>query len=685
MIVNPTTGLLIYHLVDQSVYQYNGQKWISLNAPNNIIIDADKDTYVRIDEENDTDEIRFYLEDTLHMELDKSHLGLHHGISNLSIGRNSGTFDNLQDNRNTNLGTDAGRYNVSGVRNVNIGTLAGSSCDTCDNNSYVGYAAGSNAFGSENTYIGRAAGRYSTTGSQNTFIGKGAGQNATGSGNVFIGRDAGRNEPSENKLYISNSSTSEPLIYGDFTTGEVTINSKLIVEHEGLSASNAGFFSSYSSTGESVALRAVSQAENTTLESVAVWGRGEGENGIGVIGQGKLGVASIGNLGIISDEGSSPRIILQLADGVSTLVELDSSTNQLRLGDIDGKNNDVSLYGNGSERITLKNDGKVGIGTTNPLGPFHSRGDVYFESDGSHLDLYAVDAAGTSMRWLSLNNTTNDLHLGGLDDNGGSVILSAGGSDRILINNSGNVGVGTNTPEQKLHVKGDTFFESNGGHLDLRARTSDGTETRWFSFSNTTKDIFLGDLDDAGGDLILRSGGTDRIRVLNNGNVGIGTANPNFQLELNLDSAAKPNGGMWSAVSDQRLKQNIERYEDGLDKILEINPVTFQYNAASGYDTETSHVGVIAQEIRDIAPYMVAQNKNEYLHVNSTPVMYMLVNAVKSLHKKLLLQEEKTEELELLLFKLSKEEETYQMLQSLKARVERLENIETQVETTNND
>jgi hypothetical protein len=44
----------------------------------------------------------------------------------------------------------------------------------------------------------------------------GAGQSATGNGNIFIGYNAGSYETGSNKLYIANSNTSKPLIYGDF-------------------------------------------------------------------------------------------------------------------------------------------------------------------------------------------------------------------------------------------------------------------------------------------------------------------------------------------------------------------------------------------------------------------------------------------------------------------------------------
>jgi len=62
---------------------------------------------------------------------------------------------------------------------------------------------------------------------ENTFLGSNSGYFNNGNNNVFIGFQSGINESGSNKLYIDNSSTSSPLIYGDFNTDKITINSVL--------------------------------------------------------------------------------------------------------------------------------------------------------------------------------------------------------------------------------------------------------------------------------------------------------------------------------------------------------------------------------------------------------------------------------------------------------------------------
>ncbi len=56
----------------------------------------------------------------------------------------------------------------------------------------------------------------------------------------------------------------------------------------------------------------------------------------------------------------------------------------------------------------------------------------------------------------------------------------------------------------------------------------------------------------------------------------------------------------------------------------------------SGYNTDTEYVGVIAQELQNIAPYMIGtlqKNREEYLTVDASAMTYMLINAVQELNQ----------------------------------------------------
>ena len=95
----------------------------------------------------------------------------------------------------------------------------------------VGYSAlSSNISGNDNVAIGFLADRYNGSGSENVIIGCNAGNGGIAhnkSGNVFIGYFAGYHDTTSNKLYIENSSSSSPLIYGEFDNDLITISGNL--------------------------------------------------------------------------------------------------------------------------------------------------------------------------------------------------------------------------------------------------------------------------------------------------------------------------------------------------------------------------------------------------------------------------------------------------------------------------
>ena len=153
------------------------------------------------------------------------------GVSNVFVGSRAGRT-NSTGTGNSFFGNNAGRFNVSGANNSFIGYQAGLHNTTGEGNSYLGYVAGiSNQTGSLNTSVGLASGYSNTSGSRNTIVGFNAGYNSTsGSGNVFLGYRAGMKELSDNKLYIANDSTSNPLVYGDFSAQKLVFSGKVGIQ-----------------------------------------------------------------------------------------------------------------------------------------------------------------------------------------------------------------------------------------------------------------------------------------------------------------------------------------------------------------------------------------------------------------------------------------------------------------------
>lgn len=147
---------------------------------------------------------------------------------NIFIGDEAGYY-NTTGLRNTFIGSKAGFVNTAGYFNTFLGYYAGLVNSTGYENTFLGYYTGyRNTTGRQNTFLGSYAGHDNTTGRRNTFLGSYAGyKNTTGKLNVFLGYTAGYLETGSNRLYIDNSSTSSPLIYGQFDTDIVAINGKL--------------------------------------------------------------------------------------------------------------------------------------------------------------------------------------------------------------------------------------------------------------------------------------------------------------------------------------------------------------------------------------------------------------------------------------------------------------------------
>lgn len=167
------------------------------------------------------------------------------GVNNTFIGRSSGTF-NTTGSSNTFGGASSGSFNTIGTANTFYGFSTGSQNDEGSHNTFIGNQAGvdntngfgnvfvgseagfNNATGYGNTFLGTASGENSTTGINNTYLGRFAGRNSVnGSGNVFIGTNAGQGELGSDLLYISNSETNNPLVWGNFSSSLIHFNASV--------------------------------------------------------------------------------------------------------------------------------------------------------------------------------------------------------------------------------------------------------------------------------------------------------------------------------------------------------------------------------------------------------------------------------------------------------------------------
>ena len=132
----------------------------------------------------------------------------------------------------------------------------------------------------------------------------------------------------------------------------------------------------------------------------------------------------------------------------------------------------------------------------------------------------------------------------------------------------------------------------------------------------------------------------DHTLAIMNGTVGIGTVAPTVSFEVsnvNTTNVAKFDGSGstqctvvtgtgWSCSSDERLKTNIVSIDGGLDKIMQLRGVTFNWLSNPNGVQQN---GFIAQEVQKIFPELVSTDSNGYLSLNKDGLMAYMVRGAQ--------------------------------------------------------
>ncbi len=275
------------------------------------------------------------------------------------------------------------------------------------------------------------------------------------------------------------------------------------------------------------------------------------------------------------------------------------------------------------------------------------------------LAVYAgttIDTIGTGTISLGSINATNisigrfgqNITLPGYTDQNGVLFGSygTGDLDQATTSTAGLCLVsGLNDPSWGSCSTSTTSpFQQTNGTISANNSTVDffigGQSTQSAKFSVTNMNSGTPTASIAGNFIVMPN-----TALLAGGNVGIGVANPTHTLQLGNDDAAKELTTTWTVTSDVRTKKDISEFTAGLDIIDQINPVNFTYNGLGGTTAGTQGIGVIAQDVKNFAPYMIGEfdaklhpndtNTTKLLDFNPHALFFITINAIKELNSKL--------------------------------------------------
>ena len=309
----------------------------------------------------------------------------------------------------------------------------------------------------------------------------------------------------------------------------------------------------------------------------------------------------------------------------------------------------LSFLYNGSTAMTLNANG-LGVGEAASVSRLQPRGST---SDSSAYVIYAKNSGGSVINFMR---------------NDGRFLVGNGTTDNFIVTETGTVGIGV-TPSAwaagykviQGQIGGFALSNDNSSNNQFRLSSNayfDTTNNRWEYYGNSTATAYeqqagehrffnavSGSADtlipfvqamtlDASGNLLV---GTTTATVNNNGYRVVNDGNTNSaRLELGSASSTNSNIGLsmystgaaayrfyvgWggtvfatnttiSAISDQRLKENIQDIDVGLGAILALKPRKFDWKAGKGKDIKGDR-GFIAQEFEQVFPNLIDEWKDE--------------------------------------------------------------------------
>ncbi len=334
--------------------------------------------------------------------------------------------------------------------------------------------------------------------------------------------------------------------------------------------------------------------ESAPAETAFIYRPATGILGFGTASAERMRIDSSGKLGIGTTAPATKLDILDTVDETAIrvtnnnynnyLIQKRRTDNSQILGIKEfGSNGGLSLTTADSRRLNITNSGDVGIGTSSPGAKFHVSGGAIRIDDSQQLQFGNGN--------VKINN-----------DSSGRMYLKAplayyfegnGGYKMVLDGNSGNLGIGTTSPGEKLEVAGKVKITGTANFIDTtRNASSQANYIRFYDSSTSSVEAYLAftsnnrdfkiNSANGSGTITLQAGGGTAMHVDSSQNVGIGTTSPSQKLTVagtimstatsnptlilqdstHSDITIKGDSGIFS-VSNQSVGQNITMLYNG--------------------------------------------------------------------------------------------------------------------------
>jgi hypothetical protein len=291
--------------------------------------------------------------------------------------------------------------------------------------------------------------------------------------------------------------------------------------------------------------------------------------------------------------------------------------------------------------LTIDTSQNVGIGTSSPAGRLDvlSADDIpmYFRNASANIRLRPYVTSYATSQISALNaagNAYTPLAIGG-----SYTVLESGGTERMRIDSSGNVGIGTSSPSAKLHVYGGDQVYEKATTGEVYAFYRNGVGEAKIQMNNSGQ-LVLGTTTTGGKEVIFVQNNSERVRIDTSGNLLVGKTSTstsaagvviagNGSADFGqIDIARPPNAGMlriinsstgstvgaisqngssttYATSSDYRLKNSVQPMQNALATVSKLKPVTYKWNA-----DDSDSQGFIAHELQAVVPECVTGEKD---------------------------------------------------------------------------